>query len=70
MVFAFAPIVALLLGVAAIAVPWNTLLLSVELYIVIPVIAALGPISVLALLTTLALLFGFQGEARIRWSSR
>lgn len=87
MVFAFAPIVALLLGVAAITVPWNTLLLSVGLYIVIPVIAAqfirrtilasggqpaldrllatLGPISLLALLTTLVLLFGFQGEAII-----
>jgi len=40
MVFAFAPIVALLLGVASISVPWETLLLSVLLYIVIPVIAA------------------------------
>jgi ACR3 family arsenite transporter len=40
MVFAFAPIVALLLGVASISVPWDTLLLSVALYIVIPVILA------------------------------
>ena len=84
MVFAFAPIVGLLLGVAAIAVPWDTLFLSVLLYIVIPVIiaqavrtivlarggqpalarllAALGPVSLVSLLTTLVLLFGFQGE--------
>jgi ACR3 family arsenite transporter len=40
MVFAFAPIVALLLGMASITVPWETLLASVVLYIVIPVIAA------------------------------
>jgi len=40
MVFAFAPIVALLLGISAITVPWNTLLTSVVLYIVIPVIFA------------------------------
>jgi ACR3 family arsenite transporter len=85
MVFAFAPLVGLLLGVASITVPWNTLLLSVLLYIVVPVIVAqiirrqrlatggrpalnallhrLGPISLAALLTTLVLLFGFQGEA-------
>jgi ACR3 family arsenite transporter len=84
MVFAFAPIVGLLLGVAAITVPWETLLLSVVLYIVIPVViaqllrrivlgsggphalarllATFGPISLAALLTTLVLLFGFQGE--------
>jgi ACR3 family arsenite transporter len=84
MVFAFAPLVGLLLGVASITVPWETLLLSVVLYIVVPVIIAqamrgamlrsggqpaldqllrrLGPISLLALLTTLVLLFGFQGE--------
>ncbi|MDF2381765.1 ACR3 family arsenite efflux transporter [Nostoc ellipsosporum NOK] len=87
MVFAFAPLVALLLGVASVTVPWDTLLLSVVLYIVIPVIAAqlirrallasggqpaldrllaaLGPVSLVALLTTLVLLFGFQGEAII-----
>lgn len=40
MVFAFAPLVALLLGISAITVPWNTLLLSVALYIVIPVVLA------------------------------
>ena len=84
MVFAFAPIVGLLLGLSAITVPWETLLLSVALYIVVPVIvaqivrrrvlasggeaalqrllAALQPLSLVALLTTLVLLFGFQGE--------
>ena len=83
MVFAFAPIVGLLLGLSAITVPWQTLLLSVGLYIVVPVIIAqilrrqalaagpdalarllkaLGPLSLLALLATLVLLFGFQGE--------
>ncbi|HZC37719.1 MAG TPA: ACR3 family arsenite efflux transporter [Sphingomicrobium sp.] len=83
MVFAFAPLVGLLLGVASIAVPWDTLLLSVVLYIVVPVILAqiwrralvmrgttalqatlnrLQPLSLAALLTTLVLLFGFQGE--------
>jgi arsenite transporter len=40
MVFAFAPIVALLLGLSAITVPWDTLLLSVGLYIVLPVLLA------------------------------
>jgi len=40
MVFAFAPIVGLLLGLSAISVPWSTLLLSVVLYIVLPVIVA------------------------------
>ena len=83
MVVAFAPIVSLLLGLSSITVPWDTLLLSVVLYIVVPVIAAqlwrrmlltsgpqalavalarLGPLSLVALLTTLVLLFGFQGE--------
>jgi ACR3 family arsenite transporter len=85
MVFAFAPIVALLLGLSSITVPWDTLLLSVLLYIVVPLlianvirgmtlkqpqgaarlaalIKALHPISLLALLATLVLLFGFQGE--------
>ena len=84
MVFAFAPIVGLLLGLSAIVVPWGTLLLSVLLYIVVPVIIAqawrarlvasgglaamlarLGPVSLVALLATLVLLFGFQGEAII-----
>ena len=85
MVFAFAPLVGLLLGVASITVPWDTLLLSVALYILVPVVVAqlvrrrvlrgdgqpaldrllkgLGPLSLMALLTTLVLLFGFQGEA-------
>jgi ACR3 family arsenite transporter len=84
MVFAFAPIVGLLLGISAITVPWETLVLSVVLYIVVPVIIAqivrrsviagggrdaltrllsvLQPISLVALLATLVLLFGFQGE--------
>lgn len=85
MVFAFAPIVGLLLGLSSITVPWSTLLLSVLLYIVVPVLIAqaarklllakgqlqaalkrLGPVSLLALLTTLVLLFGFQGEQIIR----
>ena len=87
MVFAFAPLVGLLLGVASITVPWDTLLLSVGLYIVVPVVVAqivrrgvlasggqvaldrlltrLGPVSLTALLATLVLLFGFQGEAII-----
>src|SRR5579863_3633233 len=84
MVFAFAPIVGLLLGLSAIVVPWTTLFLSVVLYIVVPVIAAqlwrrwllsrggegaladalkrLQPLSLTALLATLVLLFGFQGD--------
>ncbi|PWR17737.1 ACR3 family arsenite efflux transporter [Zavarzinia compransoris] len=84
MVVAFAPIVGLLLGLSAITVPWGTLVLSVVLYIVIPVLIAqivrrrmlanggqaaldhllakLGPASLVALLATLVLLFGFQGE--------
>jgi len=88
MVFAFAPVVGLLLGLSAIVVPWATLLLSVVLYIVVPVIAAqlwraallrrggpallartlrtLGPWSLSALLLTLVLLFGLQGEQIVR----
>ena len=84
MVFAFGPIVGLLLGLTSIVVPWETLFLSVVLYIVIPLIIAqavrgavlksqgpaglarlldlLGPTSLIALLATLVLLFGFQGE--------
>ncbi len=84
MVFAFAPIVGLLLGLSAITVPWDTLVLSVVLYIVVPVFVAqvvrrsvltgggpaalakllskLQPLSLFALLATLVLLFGFQGE--------
>jgi ACR3 family arsenite transporter len=88
MVFAFAPIVGLLLGLSSIVVPWSTLFLSVVLYIVVPVIAAqvwrrsllarggdtalaktlrkLQPISLVGLLATLVLLFGFQGEQIVR----
>jgi ACR3 family arsenite transporter len=85
MIFAYAPIVGLLLGISAITVPWDTLFLSVLIYIVIPVIIAqlwrryifgranhgqllerilkrLQPISLSALLLTIVLLFGFQGE--------
>ena len=84
MVVAFAPIVALLLGLSSISVPWETLFLSVVLYIVIPVVIAqlwrflrlrggghpaldrtlktLAPFSLGALLLTLILLFGLQGE--------
>lgn len=77
MVVAFAPVVGLLLGLSAITVPWGTLVTSVALYIVIPVIVAqvlrratdpaslglqLQPVSLVALLATLVLLFGFQGE--------
>ncbi|NGY05155.1 ACR3 family arsenite efflux transporter [Solimonas terrae] len=80
MIFAFAPIVGLLLGLSAISVPWATLLLSVLIYIVVPIVVAqflrrhalrrgrldrllrrLQPASLLALLATLVLLFGFQG---------
>ncbi|WP_456308046.1 ACR3 family arsenite efflux transporter [Rhodovarius crocodyli] len=88
MVVAFAPVVGLLLGLSAITVPWDTLLLSVGLYIVLPVAVAqlwrrrllesggqpllqrvldrLGPWSLLALLATLLLLFGLQGEQIVR----
>jgi ACR3 family arsenite transporter len=84
MIVAFAPIVGLLLGLSAITVPWETLLLSVALYILVPVffaqllrramlakggeealnrlLATLQPLSLIALLTTLVLLFGFQGQ--------
>ena len=84
MVVAFAPLVALLLGLSAITVPWDTLALSVVLYILVPIAIAivlrrwliargglprmdavltkLGPMSLLSLLVTLVLLFGFQGR--------
>jgi ACR3 family arsenite transporter len=89
MVFAFAPIVALLLGVTDIEVPWETLILSVGLYVAIPLVAgaltrkwlighaeqgedseaavtrftsSIKPFSVVSLLVTVALLFGFQGH--------
>ncbi len=88
MVVAFARIVGLLLGLSAITVPWDTLVLSVVLYIVIPVIIAqlmrrallasggqpaltrflhlFSPVSLIALLATLVLLFGFQGRQIIQ----
>ena len=88
MIVAFAPIVGFLLGLSAISVPWDTLFLSVSLYIVAPVIlaqivrrvllasggetalnaalATLSPLSLVALLATLILLFGFQGEQIVR----
>lgn len=84
MVFAFAPIVALLLGVTELSVPWETLVLSVVLYVVLPLAAGavtrarlmrqggaaavagftarIKPASVLGLLLTVVLLFGFQGN--------
>jgi ACR3 family arsenite transporter len=88
MVIAFAPIVGLLLGLSSIMVPWDTLILSVVLYIVIPVAIAqlwrahllqrgtqgaldrtlrtLGPLSLCALLLTLVLLFGLQGQQIVK----
>jgi len=63
MVFAFAPLVGLLLGISAIVVPWDTLVTSVVLYIVIPL--ALTQLWRRALLATLVLLFAFQGRAII-----
>jgi len=84
MIVAFAPIVGFLLGLSALSVPWDTLMLSVVLYIVVPVVCAqilrrmvlsaggplalerllarLGPLSLVSLLATLILLFGFQGD--------
>ncbi|MBT8139716.1 MAG: ACR3 family arsenite efflux transporter [Gammaproteobacteria bacterium] len=87
MVFAFAPIAAFLLGVTNIVVPWETLVLSVVLYVVIPLAAGyitrkllddsgnqegiarftgkIKPISVMGLLATVVLLFGFQAQTII-----
>jgi ACR3 family arsenite transporter len=84
MIFAFGPIVGLLLGLSSIVVPWDTLLFSVGIFIVVPVaisqvwraaqirskgetsllatIAILNKFSLVALLSTLVLLFGFQGD--------
>ncbi len=81
MVVAFAPIVAFLLGVTEITVPWETLILSTVLYVVIPLVAGaltraalvrrgkaidaftarIKPASIMGLLLTVVLLFGFQG---------
>lgn len=84
MVFAFAPLAAMLLGVTDIVVPWETLLLSVLLYVVVPLVfgyltrsmlgkrggseaidsftAKIKPFSVVGLLATVVLLFGFQAQ--------
>lgn len=87
MVFAFAPIAGFLLGISDIQVPWATLLFSVILYVVLPLIAGivtrhflnrqndhsrishlvnqLKPWSIIGLLATVILLFGFQAETII-----
>ena len=87
MIFAFAPIAALLLGITDIIVPWETLLLSVGLYVLIPLgagyatrkvldgsgnpehigkfTAKVKPFSIMGLLATVILLFGFQAETII-----
>lgn len=83
MLFAFAPLVALLLGLSSIAVPWDTLFMSVIVFIIVPVVISqalrkvmlakgqgalekllkrIQPVSLSALLATLVLLFGFQGQ--------
>jgi arsenite transporter len=80
MVFAFAPIAGLLIGVTDLVVPWATLVTSVVIFVVVPLaagiatqralprerVAALGrwlrPTSILGLLLTVVLLFGFQAE--------
>ena len=87
MVFAFAPIAAFLLGVTDVVVPWETLVLSTVLYVVLPLVAgvltrqawlkaggarrvaqgvaALKPWSVVGLIATVVLLFGFQAKTLI-----
>jgi ACR3 family arsenite transporter len=85
MIFAFAPIAGFLLGVSDIEVPWDTLFISVVLYVVLPLVAGiltrtklnrsyhdeaviselldkLKPFSIVGLLATVALLFGFQAN--------
>lgn len=84
MIFAFAPITAFLLGVSDVTVPWDTLILSVVLYVILPLVAGiitrkilnakqssskldhfiqqLKPLSVMGLLGTVVLLFGFQAQ--------
>ena len=83
MMFAFAPVAAFLLGVSDVAVPWETLLLSVGLFVALPLLAGIAtrhrlersggaaladflarlkPWSVVGLLATVVLLFGFQAE--------
>jgi len=87
MVFAFAPITAFLLGMTDISVPWETLLMSVVLYVLLPLIAGIitrkaldkkddhhklnnflarvNPFSMLGLIGTVVLLFGFQAQTII-----
>ncbi|OUR84392.1 arsenical-resistance protein, partial [Marinomonas sp. 42_23_T18] len=84
MIFAFAPITAFLLGMTDISVPWETLLMSVVLYVLLPLIAGIitrrlldkkddhhklnnflarvNPLSMLGLIGTVVLLFGFQAQ--------
>ncbi|MDX1749408.1 MAG: ACR3 family arsenite efflux transporter [Methylophaga sp.] len=84
MIFAFAPIAAFLLGITDLTVPWKTLLISVVLYVLLPLLAGfftrqhiiknkglpeltrflnhIKPLSILGLLATVVLLFGFQAE--------
>ena len=84
MIFAFAPIAAFLLGITDLTVPWKTLLISVVLYVLLPLLAGfftrqhiiknkglpeltrflnhIKPWSILGLLATVLLLFGFQAE--------
>lgn len=84
MIFAFAPIAAFLLGVTDVHVPWETLLISVVLYVLLPLLAGvwtrkklerkndlsrlngfldrIKPWSIVGLLSTVVLLFGFQAE--------
>lgn len=88
MIFAFAPLTAFLLGVSEIHVPWQTLFLSVVLYVVLPLfggivtrhylekqrnqagidgfLARIKPFSILGLLLTVVLLFGFQAETILK----
>jgi len=87
MIFAFAPITAFLLGMTDISVPWETLLMSVILYVLLPLIAGIitrkaldkkddhhklnnflarvNPFSMLGLIGTVVLLFGFQAQTII-----
>ena len=83
MIFAFAPIAAFLLGVTDITVPWETLVLSTVLYVVLPLLAGMAtrhalerrsrtavaefvgrlkPWSIIGLIATVVLLFGFQAN--------
>ncbi|MFK8012596.1 MAG: ACR3 family arsenite efflux transporter [Marinicellaceae bacterium] len=84
MIFAFAPLTAFLLGISDITVPWDTLVLSVVLYVLLPLIAGIvtrkilnknnnekhidsllhkiKPFSIMGLLATVVLLFGFQAQ--------